>query len=214
MKRILVVEDQIVLREFITRLIESIPFLELIGETGDGHEAYQMAAKQKPDMVILDVMLPGLNGVGVLRRLKQMDPDILVLAFSAFPSPHFVSQMMEAGANGLVQKSENLDVLEKAIEHVAGGKTYYSPNVSEMLRDMMLNPTKVNSIDKLSAREKEILQLVAESHSNKEIAERLHISIKTAETHRNNIITKLDIHDIAGLTRYAIANGLVSLEAS
>lgn len=209
MKRVLVVEDQVLLREFITRLVRETPSLELAGETGDGHEAYRLASQLKPDMLVLDVFLPGLSGVGVLTRLKQEQPGIRVLAFSAFPNPKLVREMMEAGANGLVQKSESLAVLEKGIEQVAAGQTFYSPHISNLLRDMMLHPEQVASPDDLTGREREVLQLIAESHSNKEIAGRLGISVKTAETHRNHIIAKLDIHDTAGLTRYAIANGLV-----
>ncbi|MGE9297260.1 MAG: response regulator [Puniceicoccales bacterium] len=209
MKSVLVVEDQIILQEFIVRLIEDIPDLELLGKTGNGREAYDMAIKLKPDMLVLDVMLPGLNGIGVLEKLKQTLPDVRVLGFSAFPNRRLVRQMLEAGANGLVQKSESLNVLENAIKMVASGQTYYSPHVSDLLREMMLHPEQANSAEELTHREREVLQLIAESFSNKEIAAKLNISVKTAETHRNNIIGKLDIHDAAGLTRYAIANGLV-----
>ena len=133
-----------------------------------------------------------------------------MLGFSAFPNRRIVKDMIEAGADGLVQKSEGLDVLEKAIDMVANGQTFYSPNVAGMLKHIMLNPDQADSMSGLSGREKEILQLIAESNSNKEIADKLHISVKTAETHRNNIMRKLDIHDAVGLTRYAIENGLIS----
>ncbi len=212
MKRVLVVEDQLLLRELITRLLEGMPTFELVGESGDGQEAYEMALKLKPDMLILDVLLPGLNGVGVLSRLKRDLPEVKVLAFSAFPNRRLVRDMVEAGANGMVQKSESLTILEAAIDQVAAGQTYFSPHISNMLRDMMLNPEQANALDELSPREREILQLIAESFSNKEIASQLGVSVKTVETHRNHIISKLDIHDPAGLTRYAIANGLISAE--
>jgi len=209
MKKVLVVEDQIILQEFIVRLVEDIPGLELAGKTGDGREAYDLAMKTKPEVVVLDVMLPGLNGIGVLTKLKQSLPNVCVLGFSAFPNRRMVRQMLEAGANGLVQKSESLSVLETGIKTVAAGQTYYSPHVSDLLREMMLHPEQVNSAEELTSREREVIQLIAESNSNKEIATKLNISVKTAETHRNNIIAKLDLHDAAGLTRYAIANGLV-----
>jgi len=204
-----VVEDQVVLREFIARLVQDMAFVELIGETGDGQEAYRMAMKLKPSMLILDIMLPGLNGVDVFRRLKSALPNLKVLAFSAFPNRKVMRQMIEVGAHGLVQKSESLGILEQAIERVASGQTYYSPAISASLRDMMLNPEKAQAVNELSDREREVLQMIASSCSNKEIADKLHISVKTAETHRTHIIRKLDIHDTAGLTRFAIANGLI-----
>ncbi len=157
-------------------------------------------------------MLPGLNGTEILKRLKKEKPNMRVLGFSAFPSKNIVKQMVESGADALVKKSESLEVLEKALDHVASGQTFYSPVVVEMLRDIMLHPDQVTSIDQLSSREREVLQLIAESNSNKEIAVKLDISVKTAETHRNNIMRKLDIHDAVGLTRYAIANGLITTE--
>ncbi|WP_269539132.1 response regulator [Cerasicoccus fimbriatus] len=209
MKRVVVVEDQVILREFIIRLVEASPMLELVGQTGDGLDGYALIAKLKPDMAILDIMLPGLNGVGIMKKIRQEMPEVRVLGFSAFPNRILVRQMLELGAGGLVQKSESLQTLETAIETVAQGQTYFSPHVSDILREMMLHPEQANHPDDLSTREREVLQLVAESYSNKQIAEKLGISVKTAETHRNRIISKLDIHDSAGLTRFAIANGLV-----
>ncbi|MDP0497132.1 MAG: response regulator transcription factor [Verrucomicrobiota bacterium JB024] len=210
MKKVLVIEDQVVLREFICRLLRDFPTLQLEEACGDGQEGWKAYERIRPEFVILDVFLPGLNGVEILRRLKRDNPDVLVLGFSAFPNRRIVKDMIEGGADGLVQKSEGLDVLEKAIDMVANGQTFYSPNVAGMLKHIMLNPDQADSMSGLSGREKEILQLIAESNSNKEIADKLHISVKTAETHRNNIMRKLDIHDAVGLTRYAIENGLIS----
>lgn len=214
MKTVYVIEDQLVLKDFIIRLIKDFPTLKLIGSHEDGQEGCRECLQLKPDMVILDVMLPGLNGVDVLRRLKKNIPGVLVLGFSAFPSKQILKQMVEGGADGLVQKSESLEILEKAIEQVSSGQTFFSPNIVSMLRDIMLHPEEVSSLEELSTREREILQLIAESHSNKSIAEKLNISVKTAETHRNNIMKKLNIHDAVGLTRYAIAHGLINTEPS
>ncbi|GHC04179.1 response regulator [Cerasicoccus arenae] len=211
MKRIVVIEDQKILREFIKVMVQNFPMLELVGDTGDGLEGYNLIKEHKPDMIILDVVLPGLNGISMLKRLSKEMPDVLVLGFSSFSNRSQVRQMIEAGANGLVQKTESLQVLETAIKMVAEGQTYFSPNISIMMRDLMLNPSQVETADDLTFREREILQLIAESNSNKEIAEKLGISVKTAETHRNRIINKLNIHDAPGLTRYAIASGLVGV---
>ncbi len=214
MKTVYVIEDQVVLKDFIIRLVSEFPTLKLVGSSEDGQNGCRECLQKKPDMVVLDVMLPGLNGVEVLRRLKRDLPGVLVLGFSAFPNKQILKQMVEGGADGLVQKSESLEVLEKAIEQVASGQTFFSPNIVSMLRDIMLHPEEATSLEGLSTREREILQLIAESHSNKSIAEKLHISVKTAETHRNNIMKKLNIHDAVGLTRYAIAQGLVDRETS
>ncbi|WP_309383857.1 response regulator transcription factor [Cerasicoccus frondis] len=213
MKRIVVVEDQLILREFIVRLIVESPMLELVAETGDGLEGYQLILKHQPDVVVLDIMLPGLNGISIMQKIKREMPDIHVLGFSAFQNRNMVRQMMECGATGLVQKSESLQILETAINTVVQGQTFYSPNISAMLRDIMLYPEQGDSPESLSTREREVLQLVAESHSNKEIAAKLGISVKTAETHRNRIIAKLNIHDTAGLTRFAIVHGLIDPSA-
>ncbi|WP_309384802.1 response regulator transcription factor [Cerasicoccus frondis] len=211
MKRVVIIEDQTILREFTRALVENSPMLELVGETGDGIEGYNLVERLKPDLLILDVVLPGLNGVSVMKRLKKEQPDIYVLGFSSFHNKSLVRQMIEAGANGLVQKTESLEILETAIKKVAEGQTYFSPNIAEIMRELMLNPNRTSTLEDLTNREVEILKLIAESFSNKEIASKLCISIKTAETHRNRIISKLNIHDAPGLTRFAIANGLVSV---
>lgn len=211
MKRVVIIEDQVILKDFIRTLVQSMPMLELVGETGDGLEGFKLCQQLKPDMIILDIVLPGLNGVSVMRRLNRDLPNVRVLGFSSFQNQNLVRQLIESGACGLVQKSESLQVLESAIKQVAEGQTYFSPNISTMMRDMMLHPERALSIDDLTDRECEVLKLIAESHTNKEIAEKLGISVKTAETHRNRIIAKLNIHDAPGLTRFAIANGLVDV---
>lgn len=211
MKRVIVIEDQLILRDFIRTLVQGMPMMELVGETGDGLEGHKLIGELKPDMVILDIVLPGLNGVSVMRRLAKEQPNVRVLGFSSFQNKNLVRQMIEAGACGLVQKSESLEILESAINTVAQGQTFFSPNISSMMRDMMLNPDRALSIEDLTDRECEVLKLIAESYTNKEIAQKLGISVKTAETHRNRIIAKLNIHDAPGLTRFAIANGLVDV---
>lgn len=213
MKSVYVIEDQVVLRDFICRLVEQLPDFCLKGACGDGRAAVDECLSLKPQLVVLDVMLPSLQGTEVLRRLKREIPALRVLGFSAFPTKASLRQLVEAGADGLVRKSESLSTLEQAIKQVSQGNTFYSPEVTEMLRQMMVNPEQAVAPTELSTREREIIQLIAESHSNKEIADRLGISVKTAETHRNNIMRKLDIHDAVGLTRYAIAHGFVTADA-
>lgn len=212
MKTIYIIEDQAVLRDFLCRLIEQLPDFELAGACGDGREAVDDCLRTRPNLLLLDVMLPSLQGTEVLRRVKRELTDLRVLGFSAFPTKASLRKLVEAGADGLVRKSESLPTLEQALNQVAAGNTYYSPEVTEMLRQMMLHPEQAVAPTELSTREREIIQLIAESNSNKDIAARLGISVKTAETHRNNIMRKLDIHDAVGLTRYAIAHGFVTAD--
>lgn len=210
MMTVYIVEDQQVMQDFMVRLIEAQPMLKLAGQSGDGQAALRECMRLQPDIILLDVFLPGLNGVDFLKQLKKDIPGVKVLGFSAFPSPGIVKQMVEAGADGLVRKTESLTVLEQALEQVAAGQTFFSPDVVNMLRDMMLHPERIISPDDLSSRERQVVQLIAEGKSNKEISETLSISIKTTETHRTNIMRKLDLHDAVALTRYAIKHGLVA----
>lgn len=214
MKRAIIIEDQVILRDFVRTLIEAMPDVEVVGESGDGLEGFKLVQEHHPDLLVLDIVLPGLNGVSFMKRLKLNYPEINVLCLSSFTNPDIIRDLIQSGAMGLVQKSEKLDILEAAIKLVANGQTYLSPNVTAMMREMMMHPDRTNSPSDLTERECEILQLVAESCSNKEIAAKLNISIKTVETHRNHIMTKLDIHDAAGLTRFAIAHGLLDLSGN
>ncbi|WP_309385500.1 response regulator transcription factor [Cerasicoccus frondis] len=211
MKKVVVVEDELMFREFIANLIRDSSMLELVGESGDGLDGYKLIAELKPDIAIIDIMLPNLNGIGIMQKLKRELPNVSVLALSSFPHRDYVQKLLECGVSGMVQKSESLTILDTAINMVAAGQTYFSPNISSHLREVMLHPEQANSVKDLSNREREVLQLIAESNSNKEIAGKLGISVKTAETHRQRIINKLDIHDTAGLTRYAIVSGLTEL---
>jgi DNA-binding NarL/FixJ family response regulator len=210
MRQVFLIEDQAILREFIQRLISGYDDISCIGAHHDGLAGLEQVRQLKPDMVILDVMLPGISGVDILRHIKRELPRTRVLGFSAFPNQLQLRHMVEHGADGLVRKTEGLEILERAIREVCAGHTFFSPSVVDMLRQLMLNPRQASSVDDLSAREREVLQLIAQSHSNKEVAGKLGISVKTAETHRNNIMRKLDIHDAVGLTRFAISNGLVT----
>ena len=209
MKSVIIIEDEKILRELIARIVESIPTLEVIAKTGDGAIGFKLCLQHKPDLVILDIMLPSLNGVEILKRLKAEKPQSNILVFSGMQSPALVKQIMETGINGYLEKDTDLDELEKAIRLISNGDTYYGQRIMETVRDIMYNPREDRSLASLTSREREIIQLVAESHSTKEIAAKLNISTKTAEKHRANIMKKLDIHDIAGLTRFAISHRLV-----
>jgi DNA-binding NarL/FixJ family response regulator len=209
MKKVIVIEDQTVMRDLICQLVNGYPAMEVVAQTGDGAEGYELCLEHSPDLVILDVMLPNLNGTEVLRRLKAKNERINILIFSAAASNSVVNRLLKAGVTGFIEKDAGLVELEKAIDLVADGRSYFSPRVVEAMREIMLSGGQDDSLESLTAREREIVQLIAESYSNKEIAAKLGMSVRTADTHRTNIMRKLDLHDVAALTRWAIANKLV-----
>jgi DNA-binding NarL/FixJ family response regulator len=209
MKKVIVIEDQTVLRDLICQLIEGYTGMEVAASSGDGAEGCELCLEHRPDLVILDIMLPKLNGAEVLRRLRARNPRMNILIFSAASSTAMVNRMLKQGVTGYIEKDAGLEELEKAIALVADGKSYFSPRVVDAMRELMASGGKDDSVEALTAREREIVQLIAESYSNKEIASRLGMSVRTADTHRTNIMRKLDLHDVAALTRWAIANGLI-----
>lgn len=212
MKRIGIIEDQTAIREMITQAVLDPNEFEVIFGTGDGLEGYEKCMELKPDFVILDVMLPKLNGTDILRRFSKELPETRVLIFSGYQSPGLVRELLQAGAHGFVEKSAPLTELRKGVEIVSSGGSYFGPEVALLLRDAMADPKSGDSgISILTKREREILQLIAESNSTREIAEKLEISVKTAENHRTNLMRKLDLHDVASLTRYAINKGLITI---
>lgn len=212
MKTVGIIEDQTAIREMISQAILDPDEYKLIFDTGDGQEGYDKCMELKPDFVILDVMLPKLNGTDALRRFSKELPDTRVLIFSGYQSPDLIRELLQAGAHGFVEKSAPLSELRKGIEIVSGGGSYFGPEVASLVRDAMAEPaTNDSGTSILTKREREILQLIAESNSTREIAEKLGISVKTAENHRTNLMRKLDLHDVASLTRYAINKGLISI---
>ena len=214
MKRVVVIEDQTILRELIAEMLESLPMLELVGDTGEGHEGIKLCNREQPDLVILDIMLPELNGVEVIHHLKRDLPECNILVFSGLTDSTTVNRILKAGVAGYIEKNASLTDLRKAIEQVAGGRTFFGAKIMEAMQEIMMNGGVDDSVESLTPREREIVQLIAESYSNKEIASKLFISARTANTHRTNIMRKLGIHDVAGLTRYAIKHNLVSASES
>jgi DNA-binding NarL/FixJ family response regulator len=211
MGTVYIIEDQNIVRELVCRLIEGLQGFNLVGHSGDGLEGLNECKKLKPDMVIVDIMVPSLNGLEIIRQLKKALPRAKMLVFSAYSTRDRVQAALKAGANGLVHKNASIDELEKGIQSVMADSSYMSSEIQEILRDIMLNPEVTDSLEKLTPREREILQLVAEGHTTKEIAAKLDIGAKTADTHRTNMMSKLDIHDVAGLTRFAIQKGLIEV---
>jgi DNA-binding NarL/FixJ family response regulator len=212
MKTVGIIEDQTAIREMISQSILDPDEFEIVVESGDGQEGCDLCLKYKPEFVILDIMLPNLNGAEILRRIIKELPDTNVLIFSGYQNIGLVRELLEIGANGFVEKSASLSDLRKGIEIVSNGGTYFGPEVAQLLRESMTNPKAGEAyLSNLTKRERQVLELIAKSFSTREIAAKLTISVKTAENHRTNLMRKLDLHDVASLTRYSINNGLVQL---
>jgi DNA-binding NarL/FixJ family response regulator len=209
MYRLVIIEDQTAIREMLVEILSMDKNYSLVGQTGDGQTGLALCLEQKPDVVVLDAKLPGLNGVDLLRRLSKKVPSSRVLVFSGQENPVLVRQMLEAGAHGFVEKTAGLTEFKKGLATVASGGTYFGPAIADVLRNVVANPESSASPDFLTEREREILQLVAEGHTTKEIAAKLGISAKTVDNHRTNLMRKLNIHDVASLTRHALDLGLL-----
>jgi DNA-binding NarL/FixJ family response regulator len=207
-QRVLLADDHALVRAGIRSLLEHIEGVEVVGEAGDGHEALRLAAELKPDVVLLDIALPGLNGLEVAERLTHAGHRGVVLV-SMHATEEHVRHALSIGVAGYVMKDSSTTDLEAALRTVARGQVYLSPAVSKRVVEVMSQGPE-GSVPALTPRQREILQLIAEGGSTKEIAYRLGLSAKTVETHRAEIMRRLEIHDVAGLVRYAIRRGLVS----
>ena len=215
MKKVVIVEDQTAIREMIAQIIQETPEFEVVAQTGDGQDAYGICEENQPDFVVLDIMLPGLNGISILKRITKHLKKTRILVFSGYQNPAMLKDILQAGAHGFVEKASPLSELRKGIETISNGGTYFGPEAAQLLREVVLNPnpTEKMGVDCLTAREREILQLIAESYTTRQIAEKLEISTKTADNHRSNLMKKLNLHDVASLTRYAIENNLIATHA-
>jgi DNA-binding NarL/FixJ family response regulator len=212
--KIMVVDEHKILREGLSTLINKQPNMETIGEATDGREAIETVNKLSPDLVLMDVTMPNLNGIEATRKIKSKNPDIEIIALSLHSDRRYVLGMLDAGASGYLLKECAFDELVRAINTVMSGKKYLSPEISDILVDEYVNknaPDKAIIYSKLTSRERETLQQIAEGKSTKDIAKELSISIKTVETHRQHIKKKLKATSIAELTKIAIREGLTSL---
>lgn len=213
--KLLLVDDHPLVREGIRSCLIQQNNLEIVGEAADGEEALREAKLRSPDIVLLDISMPGMNGLEAVRLMKKVAPKCKILILTMHDSKEYVNRMVAAGVQGYVLKDSSPSELTAAIEAVHRGDTYFSKKISEVvLRDYVKNvraKTRRGSAQ-LSQRESEVLALIAEGLSNKEIAKKLFVSVRTVETHRERIIRKLDIHTVAGLTRFAITNGIIKLD--
>jgi DNA-binding NarL/FixJ family response regulator len=211
---VLLAEDHSIVRQGLSALLGNDGNFRMLGEARNGREAVEMARTLRPDVILMDIAMPVLNGLEATRQILAANPDAKVLILSAHSDDVYVERMNEAGAAGFLEKQTSAEVLAKAIFEVAKGNHYYSPSIAKRLphdpgkprdRDGLVKPDGA----RLTSRESEVLQLVAEGSANKQVAAELGISIKTVEKHRQHLMDKLKIHDTAGLTRYAIAQGIV-----
>ena len=213
--RILLADDHKITRQGLRSLLDEQPDMEVVAEVEEGRTAVRLARELVPNVVIMDVSMPDLNGMEATRQIVAEFPNIKIIALSMHSDSLFVTEMLRSGASGYLLKDCAFEELERAIRAVVADKTYLSPSISGVVVDDYLHRlSKADFSDSqvLSDREREVLQLMAEGNSTKQIALKLHISNKTVETHRRQIMNKLDIHTVAELTKYAIRKGLTSLE--
>jgi DNA-binding NarL/FixJ family response regulator len=207
MCRVLLADDHQIFRQGLRSLLEKAGH-EVVGEASDGREALTLAQRLQPDIAVLDLSMPLLNGLDAAHEIKRISPRTRTILLTMYTDKEYVLRALHAGARGYVLKTQAAEDLVRAIRETSTGEVYLSPAVAVSVVDAYLGNTKVNA-DPLTPRERQILQLVAEGKTTKEIARILGVSFKTAESHRNRAMQKLDIHDVAGLTRYAIRRGLV-----
>jgi DNA-binding NarL/FixJ family response regulator len=211
---VLLVEDHVVMRQGLRSLLNTDGRFVIVGEARTGREAVKMVRALTPDVILMDIAMPVLNGLEATRQILAANPAAKVLVLSAYSEHAYVERMCAVGVVGFLEKQTSAEILTKAIHLVASGKRFFSPTIAKRLRIEASKPLDRNGLPKangyrLTSRESEVLQLVAEGWANKQIAAELGISIKTVEKHRQHLMDKLNIHDTAGLTRYAIAAGII-----
>lgn len=210
----LLADDHILMRAGLRKLLESIAEIEVVGEAGDGLELLAMTETHRPQLVLMDIAMPGLNGLEATARLTRSHPEIRIIVLSMHQSEEYVRLALRNGAAAYLLKDAAPLELDLAVAAVLRGETYLSPTVSKCVMTDYVQRLRGEAKpgDMLTPRQREVLQLVAEGHSNKVIARRLDLSAKTVETHRTHLMKQLDIHEVAGLVRYAMRIGLISPE--
>jgi len=216
--KILLADDHKLLREGIRSLLEKQDEFEIVGEAEDGRETVKLALNLAPDVIIMDITMPNLNGIDATAQLKKEIPDSKVVALSMHKDKNFIEEMLRAGASGYLLKENSSKELIEAINTVLANKTYLSSEINDIVVkdfvDHLAAKKELSPSKSLTLREREILQLIAEGNNTKEISSILNISVKTVETHRQHIMQKLKIYTVAGLTKFAIREGLTSFNDS
>ncbi len=211
---ILLADDHRIIRDGLRSLLSTMPGMEVVGEAENGRQALRIARKHNPDLVIMDISMPDLNGIEATRQILAESPGTKVLALSMHSDRQFVIQMFRAGVSGYLLKNGAFEELVLAIDTVRKNETYLSPKIASVLVKDLLETTEDNSASSvLTPREREVLQLIAEGRSTKEIASDLNVSVKTVETHRRQIMDKLELRSVAELTKFALREGITDLGA-
>ena len=205
--RLLLADDHQLVRQSLRALLEREGY-QVVAEAGDGREAVRLARELNPDLAVLDVAMPELNGLEAARQIVRAAPRVRTVLLTMHDEEQYVAEALAAGVKGYVLKSQVAHDLLRALEEVAQGAVYLSPRVSHVLVDVSLGRRRIGD-DPLTEREREVLHLIAEGRTTKQVAAALGVSVKTAESHRSRLMKKLDIHEVAGLVRYAIRRGLV-----
>jgi two-component system nitrate/nitrite response regulator NarL len=212
--RVLVADDHPVVRRGLQSCLARESRLKIVGEAADGDEALRKTQELTPDVVLMDVNMPRMDGLAVTEVLRKEAPSVKVLVLSMHNNQDFIFRIIQAGAHGYVSKEAPPEELLRAIESVFAGEPFFSPEIAKAaLNQMVSSGGKKEPFAQLTTREREVLALIAEGQSNKEIANRLGIGVRTIETHRERIMRRLGIHSVAGLTKFAISNGLISLDS-
>lgn len=215
---VLVADDHTIVRRGLVSLLSLGEGIEVVGEAPDGRTAVDLTLQKEPDVVLMDISMPELNGLEATARIKKQAPHVRVLILSAYDNDEYITQVVRSGANGYLLKNSSAEELYAAIRSVFSGHAFFSPAVSKVIADSYVRGSSAPALDqsrlpdsRLTTREREILQLIAEGHTHQKVADLLHISVRTVDTHCGNIMKKLDIHDSAGLVTYAIKNGILIL---
>ena len=213
-KRIVIAEDHRILREGLKSLLASKPEFEVVGEAEDGLDAISVVRGSKPDLILLDLSMPRLDGLSAMRDIKKISPETKILALTVHTDEDYVLEAFNEGADGYCLKDAGRAELLRAIESIFSGKPYFSPGIADKVLEGYLEGRQriksTSAWETITRREREVLKLIGEGYKNKEIADLLFISVKTVEKHRSNIMKKLDLHNAATLTAYAIEKGLVT----
>jgi len=213
MQKVYILEDEVLLRDLMCDLVAGHISLEVCGVSGNGTDGLKEVLRLKPSIFIVDIQLPGLNGLEVIERLKVDLPSLKILVMSGNLTTSRLKRIFMLKVDGIIEKAAGLKEMERALNAMEGGQSYFSPTIVQRMPELMFATEKDGTLESLTSREREVLQLIGEGHTTKEIAAKLFISARTADVHRTHIMQKLNTHNVAGLTRMAVSFGLVDIDS-